>query len=161
MAEKKAEKKPSDMKMVAENRKARHDYEIMDRMEAGLVLLGTEVKSARQGRVNLKDSYVSTRGGELFLVQCHISPYTHSSYDNHDPHRERKLLMHKQEIRRLIGKITERGLTLIPLRVYFRKGRLKVELGLAKGRKAHDRRAVVREREQKRDVEAQLKERNR
>ncbi len=118
------------------------------------MLLGTEVKSARQGRVNLKDSYVSTRGGELFLVQCHISPYTHSSYDNHDPHRERKLLMHKQEMRRLIGKITERGLTLIPLRVYFRKGLLKVELGLAKGRKAHDRRAVVREREQKRDVEA-------
>ena len=156
-----AENKPKDLKMVAENRKARHDYEIMDRMEAGLVLLGTEVKSARQGRVNLKDSYVSTRGGELFLVQCHISPYTHSSFDNHDPHRERKLLMHKQEMRRLIGKITERGLTLIPLRVYFRKGLLKVELGLAKGRKSHDRRAVVREREQKRDVEAQLKERNR
>ncbi len=156
-----AEKKPSDMKMVAENRKARHEYEIMDRMEAGLVLLGTEVKAARQGRVNLKDSYVSTRGGELYLVQCHISPYTHSYYDNHDPLRERKLLMHKQEIRRLIGKITERGLTLIPLRVYFRKGVLKVELGLGRGKKAHDRRAAVRDRELKRDVEAQLKERNR
>ena len=156
-----AEKKPSDMKMVAENRKARHEYEIMDRMEAGLVLLGTEVKAARQGRVNLKDSYVSTRGGELYLVQCHISPYTHSYYDNHDPLRERKLLMHKQEIRRLIGKITERGLTLIPLRIYFRKGVLKVELGLGRGKKAHDRRAAVRDRELKRDVEAQLKERNR
>jgi SsrA-binding protein len=155
------DKKPKDMKMVAENRKARHDYEILDRMEAGLVLLGTEVKSAREGRVNLKDSYVSTRDGELYLVQCHISPYTHSYYDNHDPLRERKLLMHKQEIRRLIGKITERGLTLIPLRIYFRKGKLKVELGLAKGKRAHDRRAAVRERDLKRDVEAQLKERNR
>jgi SsrA-binding protein len=156
-----ADKKNKDLKMVAENRKARHDYEIMDRMEAGLVLVGTEVKSARQGRVNLKDSYVSTRGGELYLVQCHISPYTHSYYDNHDPLRERKLLMHRQEIRRLIGKITERGLTLIPLKIYFRKGRLKVELGLAKGKRAHDRRAAVRERDLKRDVEAQLKERNR
>lgn len=154
-----AEKKPNGVKIVAENRKARHDYEILDRMEAGLVLLGTEVKSARQGRVNLKDSYAAARDGELFLMQCHISPYTHSHYDNHDALRPRKLLFHRRELRRLIGKITERGLTLVPLRVYFRGGRLKVELALARGKKAHDRRAAARQRDLNREVEAALKER--
>lgn len=153
------EKKPSNIKLVAENRKARHDYEVLDRIEAGLVLLGTEVKSARQGRVNLKDSYAVADGGELYLAQCHISAYTHAHYENHDPLRRRKLLLHKRELRRLIGKITERGLTLIPLRIYFRGGRLKVELGLSRGKKAHDRRAAVRERDIQRDVEAELKQR--
>lgn len=154
-----AEKKPSNVKLVAENRKARHDYEILDRIEAGLVLLGTEVKSARQGRVNLKDSYAVAHQGELYLAQCHISPYTHAYYENHDPLRRRKLLLHKRELSKLIGKITERGLTLVPLRIYFRGGRLKVELGLARGKKAHDRRAAVRERDIEREVKAELKQR--
>jgi SsrA-binding protein len=154
-----AEKKPSNVKLVAENRKARHDYEILDRIEAGLVLLGTEVKSARQGRVNLKDSYAVAQHGELYLAQCHISPYTHSYYENHDPLRMRKLLLHKREMRRLIGKITERGLTLVPLKIYFRGGRLKVELGLARGKKAHDRRRAARERDIEREVQAELKQR--
>ena len=157
---KKSEKKTVDgVKIVAENRKARHDYELLDRFEAGLVLKGTEVKSAREGRVNLKDSYASVRDGELFLVQCHISPYSHAHYENHDPLRPRKLLLHRREIRRLIGKITERGLTLIPTRIYFRGGRLKVELALAKGKRAHDRRAAARERDLDREVKAALKER--
>jgi SsrA-binding protein len=153
------DKKPGKVKLVAENRKARHDYEILDRIEAGLVLLGTEVKSARQGRINLKDSYAVAQGGELYLAQCHISPYTHSYYENHDPLRMRKLLLHKREMRRLIGKITERGLTLVPLRIYFRGGRLKVELGLGRGKKAHDRRRAARERDIEREVQAELKHR--
>jgi SsrA-binding protein len=149
------------VKVVAVNRKARHDYHLTDRFEAGLVLRGTEVKSAREGRVNLKDSYAAERGGELYLMQCHISPYSHAFYENHDPLRPRKLLLHRREIRRLIGKISQRGLTLIPTRMYFRKGRLKVELALAKGKRLHDRRAAVRERDLKREVQAELKERNR
>jgi SsrA-binding protein len=157
---KKSEKKKDEaVKIVAENRKARHDYEILDRFEAGLVLQGTEVKSAREGRVNLKDSYASPRDGELFLMQCHISPYSHSHYENHDPQRPRKLLLHRRELRRLIGKITERGLTLVPTRIYFRGGRLKVELALARGKRTHDRRAAARERDLDREVKAALKER--
>ena len=148
-------------KSVAVNRKARHDYHLTDHFEAGLVLRGTEVKSARAGRVNLKDSYAAERGGELYLMQCHISPYTHAFYENHDPLRPRKLLVHRQELRRLIGKISQRGLTIIPTRMYFRRGRLKVELALAKGKKLHDRRAAVRDRELKREVQAEIKERNR
>jgi SsrA-binding protein len=159
---KKSGKKSGDgVKVIAENRKARHNYELLDRFEAGLVLLGTEVKSAREGRVNLKDSYASVRDGELFLVQCHISPYSHAHYENHDPLRPRKLLLHRRELRRLIGKITERGLTLIPTRVYFRRGRLKVELALARGKRTHDRRAAARARDLDREVKAALKERNR
>jgi len=148
-------------KSVAVNRKARHDYHLTDHFEAGLVLRGTEVKSARAGRVNLKDSYATERGGELYLMQCHISPYTHAFYENHDPLRPRKLLVHRQELRRLIGKISQRGLTIIPTRMYFRRGRLKVELALAKGKKLHDRRAAVRDRDLKREVQAEIKERNR
>ena len=155
-------KKPDDgLKIVAVNRKARHDYHLSDHMEAGLALRGTEVKSAREGRVNLKDSYAAERGGELYLMQCHISPYSHAYYENHDPLRPRKLLVHRRELRKLIGKISQRGLTLIPTRVYFRRGRLKVELALAKGKKLHDRRAAVRERDLDREVKAELKERNR
>lgn len=162
MGKKKSEKKPSDgIKVVAVNRKAGYDYELLERVEAGLVLLGTEVKSARQGRVNLKDSYAAPDNGELFLVQCHITAYTHAHYDNHDPLRRRKLLLRRREIRRLIGKITERGLTLIPTRIYFRNGRLKVELALAKGKRPHDRRAAIRERDIDREAQAELKERNR
>lgn len=162
MGKKKIEKEPSEgVKIVAVNRKAGYDYELLERMEAGLVLLGTEVKSARQGKVNLKDSYAAPDNGELFLVQCHISSWTHAHYDNHDPLRRRKLLMRRREIRRLIGKITERGLTVIPTRAYFRNGRLKVELALAKGKRHHDRRDALRERDIERDTQAALKERNR
>ncbi len=162
MNKKKSEKESSDgVKVVAVNRKAGYDYELLERMEAGLVLLGTEVKSAREGKVNLKDSYAAPDNGELFLVQCHISSWTHAHYDNHDPLRRRKLLMRRREIRRLIGKITERGLTVIPTRAYFRNGRLKVELALAKGKRHHDRRAAIRERDIERETQAALKERNR
>ena len=155
-------KKTEDgVKVIAVNRKARHDYHLSDHLEAGLALRGTEVKSAREGRVNLKDSYAAERGGELYLMQCHISPYSHAYYENHDPLRPRKLLVHRRELRKLIGKISQRGLTLIPTRVYFRRGRLKVELALAKGKKLHDRRAAVRERDLDREVKAELKERNR
>ena len=146
---------------VAQNRKARHNYELMETFEAGIVLTGTEVKSAREGKVNLKDSYAVPRDGELFLLQCHITPYSHGTHENHDPLRRRKLLLHKSEIRRLIGKITERGLTLVPTRMYFKGGRLKVELALARGKKSHDRRAAVRDRDVDRDIRAALKERSR
>jgi len=149
------------VKVVAVNRKAGYDYHLTDRFEAGLVLQGTEVKAAREGRVNLKDSYAAEKNGELYLMQCHISPYSHAFYENHEPLRPRKLLLHRREIRRLIGKISQRGLTLIPTRMYFRKGRLKVELALAKGKKHYDRREALRERDLKREVQAELKERNR
>jgi SsrA-binding protein len=157
-----SEKKVAEsVKVVAVNRKASHDYELVERFEAGLVLVGTEVKSARDGKVNLKDSYAAARGGELYLLQTHINPYSHGTHENHDPLRPRKLLLHKRELRKLIGKVTERGLTLIPTRMYFKDGRLKVEIALARGKRQHDRRAAARERDVKRDVEAALKERNR
>jgi SsrA-binding protein len=161
MAQTKKKTAEEGVKVVAVNRKATFDYHLLERFEAGLVLRGTEVKSAREGRVNLKDSYAAERDGELYLVQCHISPYSHAHYENHEPLRSRKLLLHRREIRRLIGKISQRGLTLIPTRIYFRKGHLKVELALAKGKKVHDRRAAVKERDLKREVQAELKERNR
>ena len=148
-------------RVVAVNRKASHDYELLERFEAGLVLVGTEVKSAREGSVNLKDGYAAPRDGELFLFQIRISPYSHGSFENHEPERPRKLLLHKRELRRLIGKITERGLTLVPTRLYFKKGRLKVEIALARGKRQHDQRRAARERDVKRDIEAALKERNR
>lgn len=161
MAQTKKKTAEEGVKVVAVNRKATFDYHLLERFEAGLVLRGTEVKSAREGRVNLKDSYAAERDGELYLVQCHISPYSHAHYENHEPLRSRKLLLHRREIRRLIGKISQRGLTLIPTRIYFRKGHLKVELALAKGKKVHDRRAAVKERDLKREVQTELKERNR
>ena len=144
---------------IAVNRKARHDYEWLETLEAGLVLTGTEVKSARAGKVNLKDGYAAPRDGELFLLQVHISPYSHGTFDNHEALRPRKILLHRRELRRLIGKITERGLTLVPTRMYFKNGRVKVELALARGKKRHDRRAAARERDMERDVQAALKER--
>lgn len=147
--------------MVAVNRKASHEYELLERYEAGLALVGTEVKSARDGKVNLKDSYAAPRGSELYLLQSHINPYSHGTHENHDPLRPRKLLLHKRELRKLVGKITERGLTVVPTRMYFKNGRLKVEIALARGKKQHDRRAAARERDVKRDVAAALKERNR
>jgi len=148
-------------KVVAENRKARHDYELVERLEAGLVLVGTEVKSARAGGVNLKDSYATVRGGELFLMQAHINPYSHGTHENHEALRPRKLLLSKHELRRWIGKINERGFTVVPVRMYFKKGKLKVELALARGKRQYDRRAAAKERDIERDVQAALKERSR
>lgn len=131
-------------KEIAVNRQAFHNYEILERLEAGIVLTGTEIKSARDGRVNLKDAYGLVKSGEVWLLNCHISPYSHGNYANHDPLRTRKLLLNRSEIRKLIGKTTEKGLTLVPLRLYLKNGRLKCELALAKGRKLHDKREVSR-----------------
>ena len=138
---------------IATNRRARHEYEILETVEAGLVLRGTEVKSLREGLVNFKDSYASFRNGEGWLLGCHISPYSHGTDANHDPERDRKLLLHKREIARLGGKISEKGLTLVPLRLYFKDGRAKVEIGLARGKKLHDKRATLREREVRREMD--------
>ncbi|HKT35106.1 MAG TPA: SsrA-binding protein SmpB [Nitrospira sp.] len=150
---------PSE-KVVATNRKAFHDYFIEERYEAGIMLQGTEVKSLREGRVNLQDSYASVRGSEIFLHQCHISPYSHGNIMNHDPTRVRKLLLHKTEIHKLLGKTQQKGLTLIPLRLYFSKrGYAKVELGLAKGKKLYDRRETIKSREAGREVQRAIKER--
>jgi len=147
-------------KIVAENRKAFHDYHILETFEAGMVLKGTEVKSLRDRRVNLQDSYASVKEGEVFLHHCHISPYSHGNLMNHDPIRTRKLLLHRKEINKLLGKTQQKGLTLIPLRIYFSaRGRAKVELGLAKGKKQHDRRASIKAREAGREVERAMKER--
>jgi SsrA-binding protein len=133
------------VKDVAANRQAFHNYEIIERFEAGIVLTGTEIKSARDGKVNLKDSYGMVKAGEVWLLNCHISPYSHGNYANHEPLRTRKLLLNRSEINRLIGRTTERGLTLVPLRMYLKDGRLKCELALAKGRKVHDKREVSRQ----------------
>jgi SsrA-binding protein len=145
---------------VATNRKAYHEYFIEEKFEAGIMLQGTEVKSLRDGRVNLQESYASVRDGEVFLHHCHISPYSHGNLMNHDPIRVRKLLLHKKEIHKLLGKTQQKGLTLIPLRIYFSKrGHAKVELGLAKGKKLYDRRASIKSREAGREVERAIKER--
>lgn len=147
-------------KVVATNRKAYHDYFIEEKFEAGIVLKGTEVKSLRDRRVNLQDSYASVKEGEVFLHHCHISPYSHGNLMNHDPIRTRKLLLHRKEINKLLGKTQQKGLTLVPLRIYFSgRGRAKVELGLAKGKKQHDRRASIKAREAGREVERAMKER--
>jgi len=138
-------------KTIVTNRQARHDYFILETFEAGLALTGTEVKSLRAGRGNLKDSYAEIRGGEVFLVNCHISPYEFGNRYNHDPLRPRKLLLHKAEIRRLYGKTREKGLTLIPLELYFNeRGRVKVELALAKGKKLYDKREEIARRDAER-----------
>ncbi len=150
------------VKLIARNKKAFHDYEVVERIEAGLALQGTEVKALREGRINLKDSHAKIRNGEMWLVECHISPYTHGNIHNHDPIRPRKLLLHGSEIRRLIGKVTEKGMTLIPLSVYFNpKGRVKVELGLCRGKKTVDKRRTEQERTEKREIEQIMKNRGR
>jgi len=143
----------AEERVVATNRRARHEYEILETLEAGLVLRGTEVKALRAGQVNFKDSYATVRGREAWLLGCHISPYSHGTDANHDPERERKLLLHAREITRLTGKVAERGLTVVPLKVYFKNGRAKVELGLARGKKLHDKRATLRERETRREMD--------
>jgi len=146
-------------KEVAVNRQAFHNYAILERFEAGLVLTGTEIKSAREGRVNLKDAYGIVKAGEIFLLNCHISPYSHGNYANHEPLRTRKMLLKRSEINRLIGRTTERGLTLVPLRMYFKDGRLKCEIALAKGRKVHDKREVERKKTIDKETRQALSER--
>ena len=151
--------KDSFEKAVVTNRKAYHDYFIEEKFEAGIMLQGTEVKSLRDGRVNLQDSYASVRDGEIFLHHCHISPYSHGNLSNHEPLRTRKLLLHRKEINKLLVKTQQQGLTIIPLRIYFSKrGLAKVEIGLAKGKKQHDRRESDKTREASREVERAMKE---
>lgn len=145
-------------KVVATNRKAFHDYAIQEKLEAGIVLKGTEVKSLREGRVNLRDSYASVDHGQVVLHHCHISPYSHGNIMNHDPLRPRRLLLHRREISKLLGKTQQQGLTLIPLRIYFSsRGRAKVEIALAKGKKQYDRREAIKAREAGREVERAMK----
>jgi SsrA-binding protein len=139
--------------VVATNRKARHDYEVIDRWECGLVLRGSEVKSLREGQVQIKDAYGEVQGGELWLERLHISPYQFSREGGHDPERRRKLLAHKREIARMAAQVNEQGLTLIPLQIYFSKGLAKVELALAKGRRAYDKRQAIRKREEQREMD--------
>lgn len=146
-----AEKSP--FKLVSENRKAFHDFFVLEKLEAGLVLTGTEIKSARQGKVQLRDSYADIVGGEAWLMNAHFSPYTHGNIWNHDPTKKRKLLLHKREIEKLFAKIREKGLTVVPLKVYLKNGRLKCELGVCKGKKMHDK----REAQQTRDVEMEAR----
>jgi len=155
-----ANKQPSsDEKLVCVNRQARHNYFIDETYEAGLVLLGSEVKSLRDGKANLVDSYAQIRHGEAFLINAHISPYASANQFNHEPTRTRKLLLHAGEIKRLTGKTKERGLTLIPLKLYFKDGRAKVELGLARGKKLYDKRDTLRRKVAEREVERSLKSR--
>ncbi len=140
-------------KTVAENRKARHLYFIEDTFEAGMVLTGTEVKSLRQGRANLKDSYARIKNGEVFVYQLHISPYKFAYYDNHEPLRPRKLLLHKYEINKLYGKVNEMGYALVPLKLYFKNGKAKLLVGLAKGKKKWDKRETIRRRDEQRELD--------
>ncbi|MCS7203271.1 MAG: SsrA-binding protein SmpB [Thermodesulfovibrio sp.] len=145
------------MKVVCQNKKAYSDYEIEETFEAGIVLTGTEVKSLREGRANLKDSYVIIKDSEAFLLNCHISPYSHGNIFNHDPIRTRKLLLHKREIERLKGKIQQKGYTLIPLKIYFKGQYAKVEIALVKGRKKYEKRDIIKQREVQREIERALK----
>lgn len=146
------------MKVITHNKKARHDYHILESMEAGIVLLGTEVKSLREGRANLRDSYALLEKGEVILRGLHISPYSHSSDSALDPRRDRKLLLNKREIKRLVGKVQEKGLTLVALKIFFNdRGLAKVELALAKGKRQYDKRRAIADREAKREVERAVK----
>ena len=142
-----------DEKIVVTNRKALHDYFLIDRLEAGIVLKGTEVKSLRQGSANLQDGYAVIKNGEVWLIGLHISPFEKGNINNHDPKRDRKLLLHKKEIRRVFGKLSEKGLTLVPLKIYFSKNIVKVELAVARGKKSYDKREAIA----KRDAERQLR----
>jgi SsrA-binding protein len=157
MPEKTAREKAE--KNVAENRKAFHDYHILETFEAGVVLLGTEVKSIREGRVNLRDSFARVEKGEIWLYNVNISSYSHRGYADHEPLRRRKLLLHRDEIRKLIGKTVEKGMTLVPVRLYFKKGRVKVAVSLAKGKQEHDKRETIKRREAERETRAAIKER--
>jgi SsrA-binding protein len=142
---------------IAENRKAFHDFHLLETFEAGIVLLGTEVKAIREGRVNLRDSFARVEDGEVFLYNVNISPYSHRGYADHEPLRRRKLLLHRDEIRKLIGKTVEKGMTLVPVRLYYKKGRVKVAVSLAKGKKEYDKRETIKRREADRETRAAIK----
>lgn len=145
------------IKIISDNRKARFDYEIIETFEAGLVLQGSEVKSLRDGQVNLKDSYISFIRGEAFLQNAHISVYRASSYNNHEPERLRKLLMNRNELNRLEGQLAEKGLSCVPLKLYFKRGRVKVEIGIGRGKKKGDKRQSIKEKDSRREIERTLK----
>jgi SsrA-binding protein len=148
-------------RVVADNRKALHDYTVIETFEAGVALLGTEVKSIRGGSVNLRDSYARIDRGEIWLLNLHIGPYSHAGYATHEDRRQRKLLLHAHEIRKLTGKVAEKGLTLVPLQMYFKNGRVKLALALAKGKQAHDKRETIKRREVERETRAAVKARRR
>ncbi|MGC9525078.1 MAG: SsrA-binding protein SmpB [Limnospira sp.] len=152
-------KESNGYKVVTDNRKARYLYEILDTYEAGIELKGTEVKSIRAGRVNLQDGYALLRGGEVWLINVHISPYENTgTFFNHDPRRTRKLLLHRREINKLIGQVEQKGLTLVPLKLYLKRGRVKVVIGLARGKKLHDKRETVRRRDDERSMRRAMKQ---
>jgi len=153
--------RPTGIKLIAQNKKAFHDYHIEETLEAGIALTGTEVKSLRAGRVNLRDSYAAVEKGELFLIGTHISPYEQGNIFNHDPLRSRKLLVHARELRRLYGKVQIAGYTLVPTKLYFKDGRVKVEIGLAKGKTTYDKRQTLAKREAERDMERAFRSRDR
>ena len=147
--------------LIADNRTAFFDYHILETFEAGIVLSGTEVKGIREGKANLRESYARVENGEVWLYKAHINPYSHRGYVDHDPKRKRKLLLHRVEIRKLIGRTVEKGLTLVPTRMYFKNGRVKVALGLARGKQLHDKRETIKRRETERETRAMVKERRR
>lgn len=147
------------VKVITANRRARRDYAVVESFEAGLALVGSEVKSLREGRVDLKDSYCAVRGGEVWLIGCHIGPYEFARDGGHEPERDRKLLLHRREIDRIGGQVAERGLTLIPLQLYFKDGKVKVEMGLAKGKTSYDKRETIKERDARREAEQALRRR--
>ena len=148
-------------KIIADNRKAHHDYHLLETFEAGVALVGTEVKSIREGGANLRDSFARIEAGEVWIYNVHISSYRNRGYADHDPTRKRKLLLHRREIRKLIGKTVEKGMTLVPVRMYLKNGRVKVAISLAKGKKAHDKRETIKRRETDRETRAAIKERRR
>ena len=148
---------PDNIMEILRNKKARFEYEIVDTYEAGIVLKGTEVKSIRQKKVSIQESYAKIKNGEAYIVGMNISLYTMGNFFNHDPLRDRKLLLHKQELKRLTGKLNEKGFTLIPLRMYFKNGRVKLELGLARGKNLHDKRRTIQDRDMKRDMQREIK----
>lgn len=147
------------MHIVSQNRKAYHDYRIEETFEAGISLLGTEVKSLRQGRADLKDSYVIIKSNEAFLINCHINPYTHGNITNHEPLRTRKLLLHKAEIQKLAGSGLQKGYSIIPLKIYFKGSHAKVEIGLARGKRQYEKRETIKEKEAKREIDRAMKRR--
>ena len=146
------------VKVLAANRKARHDYNIEETLEAGIVLTGTEIKAIRTGRANLQDSFALIRGGEVWLVNAHISPYAHGNRENHEPRRDRKLLLHRREIERLVGRVQEKGWTLVPLDIHLRNGRAKVQLGIARGKKQYAKRETIAKRDYDREMQRAVKD---
>lgn len=156
-----AKDKASDEELIADNRKAHHDYHLLETFEAGLALTGTEVKAMREGRANLRDSYCRLDRGEAFLLGAHVGQYSHGGSASHDPLRPRKLLLHAEELRKLLGKTTEKGMTIVPLRLYFKHGRVKLAMALAKGKKSYDKRETIKRREAERETRAAMKTKGR